>query len=122
MKTILPIGTVVQLQEAEKSLMIIGSLQATEDGTEYDYIGVPFPEGFIDEDTFFLFNSDDIEKVHFVGCVNAESQAYNLMIGSDEFRQIVEAAAAQQESEADEEIEDDEEEISENALENPDLD
>lgn len=122
MKTILPIGTVVQLQEAEKSLMIIGSLQATEDGTEYDYIGVPFPEGFIDEDTFFLFNSDDIEKVHFVGCVNAESQAYNLMIGSDEFRQIVEAAAKQQEAEADEEIEDDAEEIPENALENPDLD
>lgn len=34
MKTFLPIGTVVQLQEAEKSLMIIGTMQATEDGTE----------------------------------------------------------------------------------------
>ena len=101
MKTILPIGTVAQLQGAEKSLMIIGSLTTAADGTEYDYIGVPFPEGFIDDETFFLFNNDDIEKVHFVGCVNAESQAYNMMIGSDEFRQMVEAAA-----QADEEAED----------------
>ena len=109
MKTIFPIGTVAQLKEAEKSLMIIGSLQATEDGTEYDYIGVPFPEGFIDDETFFLFNNEDIEKVHFVGCINAESQAYNMMIGSDEFRQMVEAAQAEAEAEEaadDEEIED----------------
>ncbi|MBQ2903317.1 MAG: DUF4176 domain-containing protein [Clostridia bacterium] len=107
MKTIFPIGTVAQLNGAEKSLMIIGSLQATEDGTEYDYIGVPFPEGFIDDETFFLFNNEDIEKVHFVGCVNAESQAYNMMIGSDEFRQMVEAAQAEDEDEyEDEELED----------------
>lgn len=105
MKTIFPIGTVAQLQGAEKSLMIIGSLTTAEDGTEYDYIGVPFPEGFIDDETFFLFNNDDIEKVHFVGCVNAESQAYNMMIGSDEFRQMVEAAA-QEDEEAEAEIED----------------
>lgn len=111
MKTFLPIGTVVQLQEAEKSLMIIGTMQATEDGTEYDYIGCVFPEGYIDDETFFLFNTEDIEKVHFVGCVNAESQAYNLMIGSDEFRQIIEAAQNAEEDE------DEDEEVSEESSE-----
>lgn len=93
MKTFLPIGSVVQLHEAEKSLMIIGTLQTTEDGTEYDYIACVFPEGYIDEDTFFLFNNEDIETVHFMGYVNTESQAYNMMIGSDEFREIMEMAA-----------------------------
>lgn len=93
MKTILPIGSVVQLHDAEKSLMIIGALQTAEDGTEYDYIACVFPEGYLDEDTFFLFNNEDIETVHFMGYVNAESQAYNTMIGSDEFRKIIELAA-----------------------------
>lgn len=104
MKTILPIGSVVQLKEAKKSLMIIGSLQTTDDGKEYDYIGCVFPEGYIDEDTFFLFNNEDIETVHFVGYMNSESQAYNMMLGSDEFREIVEAAKKDSEDVQDEEM------------------
>lgn len=102
MKTFLPIGSVVQLHEAEKSLMIIGTLQTTDDGREFDYIACVFPEGYIDEDTFFLFNNEDIETVHFVGHVNAESQAYNMMIGSDEFKELVEEAIKEDTDESDE--------------------
>lgn len=98
MKKYLPIGTVVQLREAKKSLMIIGALETTNDGREYDYISCPFPEGYVDEETFFLFNQEDIEKVHFVGYVNTESQQFNMMLSSEEFRQIMEQAMEESES------------------------
>lgn len=76
MKELLPIGSVVMLKEAKKSLMIIGVMQRDEEGKKYDYISVVFPEGYINADTFFLFNHEDVVEVKFVGCINAESQTY----------------------------------------------
>lgn len=76
MKTLLPIGSVVRLQEGEKSLLIIGILQLDDEGNEYDYIACLYPEGYIDADTFFLFNTEDIADVRFVGLVDAEMQLH----------------------------------------------
>ncbi len=77
MKKLLPIGSVVKLEGGTKSLMIIGLYTLDkEENKEYDYMGCPFPEGYIDSDTFFLFNHEDVVKVEFVGLINAETQAY----------------------------------------------
>ena len=84
MKNYFPLGTVVLLKEATKSLIIIGIMQQDDEGNVYDYIACMFPEGYIDDETFFLFNQEDIEKVIFVGCINAESQTYMELLKAQE--------------------------------------
>ena len=93
MKELLPIGSVVLLKDATKSLMIIGTMQIDDSGTKYDYISCVFPEGYINADTFFLFNHEDIEKVHFVGCINAESQTYIQSLRNEEFMRFKEGGS-----------------------------
>lgn len=65
----LPIGSVVMLKNAEKPLMIYGIKQLDTDNpdTEYDYIGVLYPEGNIGSDFQYLFNHSDIDNVLFKG-------------------------------------------------------
>lgn len=76
-KDLLPIGSVVALQGATRKLLIIGTIVHDEQtNTTYDYIGEPFPEGYIDAETMFLFQHEDIKSVHFLGYLNAEAQAY----------------------------------------------
>ncbi len=87
MKELLPIGSVVMLKEATKSLMIVGVMQKDDDGREYDYISVVFPEGYINSETFFLFNHEDIVDVRFVGCINAESQTYMQLLKNMELKE-----------------------------------
>lgn len=84
MKDLLPIGSVVMLKEATKSLMIVGTMQRDEDGNEFDYISVVFPEGYINSEYFFLFNHEDIVDVKFVGYINAESQTYIQLLKEQE--------------------------------------
>lgn len=74
-KNLLPIGTVVKLNETEKRLMIVGILIQNED-TRYDYIGLLYPEGYIDGETMFMFNQEDIEKIEYIGFIDAECQAF----------------------------------------------
>ena len=77
MKSVLPIGSVIRLSGGEKRLMIIGYFpQMSSGGKVYDYIGCLYPEGFLDADNFFMFNMADIERVDFVGFVDAEGQVY----------------------------------------------
>ena len=76
-KQFLPIGSVISLEGAQKKLMIIGaSVMVAETNTAYDYIGLPFPEGYIDSEKMFLFYEKDIAEVHFLGYVNAETQLF----------------------------------------------
>ncbi len=76
---LLPIGSVVSLEGATKKMMIMGaSVQRENDDTIYDYIGVPFPEGYVNSDTMFLFLAKDIADVHFIGYINAEAQAFRV--------------------------------------------
>ena len=71
-KQLLPNGSVVTLKGATKKLMTIG----IEVEKTYDYIAIPYPEGYIDSETMFLFMQEDIENVSFVGFVDAEMQVF----------------------------------------------
>lgn len=74
-KEYLPIGSVVRLENGQKSIMIMGiGIKFEDDNKMYDYIGVPYPEGYIDDETMFLFNHSDINEVEFIGYVNLEMQ------------------------------------------------
>lgn len=76
---LLPIGSVITLKGATKKLMITGiTVEREEDGKIYDYIGVPFPEGYIDSETMFLFFHKDIESVDYIGFMNAEAQTFRI--------------------------------------------
>ena len=57
MKDLLPIGSVVLLKDATKKLVIIGVLQVNaEQNKMYDYLAVPYPEGYLGSDNNYLFN------------------------------------------------------------------
>lgn len=59
------------------SIMTIGiEVEMEGDEKTYDYIAIPYPEGYIDSETMFLFMQEDIENVSFVGFVDAELQVF----------------------------------------------
>lgn len=80
LKELLPIGTIIALKGAKKRLMIFGIKQNLKDKsskiTEYDYIGVPYPEGNIGTEGQFVFNHEDIEAVFFRGFEDIERQEF----------------------------------------------
>ena len=77
MDNLLTIGTVVQTKLTKNLIMIVGIKQHNKkDDKSYDYAGLPYPQGYVDSKTFVLFNNDDIEKVEFLGYVNAQMQVY----------------------------------------------
>lgn len=74
---LLPIGSVIILKGGEKKLMIFGVKQSgVKESTEYDYIGVVYPEGNLGEDYQFLFNHEDIEQVVFKGYEDDERNEF----------------------------------------------
>lgn len=77
---ILPIGSVVSVTDVDSPVMIYGYLQKTEESSSvYDYIGCRYPVGIAD-DSFFLFNRDNIQKLHFVGLQDAEALEFQSAI------------------------------------------
>lgn len=74
---LLPIGSVVRLAGANKSLMIFGIKQTDKStGREYDYISVFYPEGNIGEGGQFFFDHENIESVLFTGFSDQEHQTF----------------------------------------------
>ena len=70
---LLPIGSVVKLNDTNKRLMIYGiKPQSTEDEKIYDYCAVPYPEGFIGDEYLYLFNNEDIELWLYSGYEDEE--------------------------------------------------
>ncbi|MBO6134279.1 MAG: DUF4176 domain-containing protein [Lachnospiraceae bacterium] len=78
MKELLPIGSVVLLRNGRKKLMIIGIKQADAENPSviFDYSGVMYPEGYLGEKSFFLFNHKDIVDVIFTGYTNVEREEF----------------------------------------------
>lgn len=74
-KNLLPIGSVVKMKDTNKRLSIIGIL-VNNDGRMYDYISVPYPEGYIDAKHMFVFNHKDIETVEYLGYMDSEFQLF----------------------------------------------
>lgn len=80
---LLPIGSIVLLEGAEKKLMIFGVGQTQlEENRDFDYIGVVYPEGNMGEGSQFLFNHSDIEEVIFRGYEDEERENFLEMLNS----------------------------------------
>lgn len=86
METLLPNGTIVLLKGGNKRLMIYGRKQLVvgEDkaGTEedgevmYDYLGVPYPEGYINQEYTYVFNHTDIIDIIYRGYEDEEEEEF----------------------------------------------
>ncbi|WP_369903344.1 DUF4176 domain-containing protein [Bacillus manliponensis] len=62
---LLPIGTVVKLEEVEPLIMIIGRMVISADKRDFDYVGVPYPVGYLGDEKVLCFNHDKIvEEMH----------------------------------------------------------
>lgn len=97
MEKYLPIGTVVQLKEAKKRLMIIGFCPTTlkeDKKTVYDYCGCLFPEGLLSSDETILFNHEDIDNLYCYGLVDQEQKDF-----IEELKRLVEEESANESSE-----------------------
>ena len=77
---LLPVGSVVLLKNAQKKSVIMGIMPVKhkEDGSDqtYDYMGVPYPEGFIGSEAGLLFDHDSIEEVCLVGYDSEERKIF----------------------------------------------
>jgi len=72
----LPIGSVVILEGKERKLMITGyRSKASGEDIVYDYNGILFPEGLM-ENRYALFNADDIVEVFYEGLKNENYDKY----------------------------------------------
>ena len=76
-KKLLPVGSVVLLQNGQKKLMIIGIKPVdTTNNTMYDYLAVPYPEGFIKDNLTFFVNHDKIEQIIVRGYEDEEREDF----------------------------------------------
>ena len=78
MKELLPVGSIVLLKNATKKLMIIGILQINPEDNDkaYDYLAVPYPEGYVGGKNNFLFDNEDINDIIFTGYTNPEREDF----------------------------------------------
>lgn len=77
-KDLLPIGSVVMLKGGTKKIMIAGMKISKAENPEefFDYMGVLYPEGYIDGEYNFLFNHSDINDIVFTGYNNPERELF----------------------------------------------
>lgn len=76
---LLPIGSVVSIEDS--SYMII-SRWMKDDKNHFDYVGVKFPQGFIDTNTY-NFQQENIDRILHVGHENEENSTLTLAIKSE---------------------------------------
>ena len=74
----LPVGSVVLLEGGKKKTIIMGILQMDAETPErvYDYLGVPYPEGYLGQGSSYLFDHSDIAQLGFFGYNDAERQGF----------------------------------------------
>ena len=77
METLLPLGSIVILNDGEKKLMIYGRYQLTTDSDkEFDYVACLWPEGNLNAEQTYLFNHSDIDTVIYSGYSDEEDSAF----------------------------------------------
>lgn len=75
-KDLLPIGSVVILNDGTKKVMITGyASKSADDDRVYDYSGCIFPEGIM-ENVYCLFDTSDIKELFFEGYKCDEFEEY----------------------------------------------
>lgn len=62
----LPLGTVIKLKNVEKPLMIF-------EKENNNYIGIPYPFGYLTNKNILKFSSEKIEKIYFMGYFDPHS-------------------------------------------------
>ena len=75
---LLPIGSVVMLQNGKKEVMITGFYIVTEKepNTIYDYCGCMYPEGTITSEQNLVFNHNQIVKILHIGYINENEKNF----------------------------------------------
>ena len=70
-KGLLPIGSVVLLNDSTKRVMVMGFCQteASDSNGEkiWDYTGCLYPEGYLNPNEMYLFNGEQIDKIFAFG-------------------------------------------------------
>lgn len=80
---LLPIGSVVMLEGGEHRLMITGYGQRLQNGNEVcDYVGCLWPEGHLKPDQNYIFNSENIADIFFLGYQTDGQKVYVTKIES----------------------------------------
>lgn len=75
---LLPLGSIIYLEEATTKLMIIGRgpiFESDGENVYSDYVGIIYPEGINPEDAIF-FNHENIEKLVFEGYKDEEEERF----------------------------------------------
>ncbi len=73
MKSVLPIGSVVLLKGASKKVMIIGLKHKQQDSEKvWDYLACLYPEGIVDVNKLYFFDSEQVECLYFIGFQDTE--------------------------------------------------
>jgi hypothetical protein len=77
-KELLPIGSVVQLENSSGLVMIAGYLPVTPSRPDYvwDYSGFQFPLGYTDDDQVYCFDHKQIEIVYARGYQDIEEETF----------------------------------------------
>ena len=80
---LLPIGSVVLLNDGTKKIMVTGfySVAANDENKVYDYCGCLFPEGVISSEQNLLFNHNQIAKVCYMGFKSDEEIEFKTKLG-----------------------------------------
>lgn len=72
-ENLLPIGSIVKLEGAEKKVMVCGRIAVeASDNEVFDYIGCVYPIGIASEDEYVFFNREAIERTLFIGFQDEE--------------------------------------------------
>ena len=72
---LIPVGSVVTLRGARKKCVIIGIMQSRDDDVKervYDYLGVPYPEGYLGDGSCLAFDHEDVDDIVWRGYENPE--------------------------------------------------
>ncbi|AYG00461.1 DUF4176 domain-containing protein [Lactococcus allomyrinae] len=75
----LPLGSIVTVDNARETLMIISRFAETEmDGERgyFDYAAVRSSLGLIKADEIYFFNRENVEEAKFVGYIDAREQLF----------------------------------------------
>lgn len=96
MNRILPIGSVVMLEDGQVPLMIIGYMQqfGQQPDVFADYLGVPYPAGSVSLMSQLGFQMTDIDHVIFEGYKDESFEPYEKLLKFVEARHTEELAAA----------------------------
>lgn len=72
----LPLGSVVLLRGAVKKIVVVGVMPTKKLSDKklvvYEYIGVPYPEGYVGNNSALFFNHKDIDTIVFRGYESEE--------------------------------------------------